>query len=76
VRDWTTALREVTGGKSWEFNLIVVNKLSNKEFLIHKSLIVELNELDNILGNKYLMLSNISVYYLTKEQAITNCNSY
>lgn len=22
------------------------------------------------------MLSNISVYYLTKEQAITNCNSY
>jgi hypothetical protein len=76
VRDWTTALREETGGKSWEFNLIVVNKLSNKEFLIHKSLIVELNELDNILGNKYLMLSNISVYYLTKEQAITNCNSY
>jgi hypothetical protein len=76
VRDWTTALREVTGRKRWEFNLIVVNKLSNKEFLIHKSLIVELNELDNILGNKYLMLSNISVYYLTKEQAITNCNSY
>jgi hypothetical protein len=76
VRDWTTALREVTGRKSWEFNLIVVNKLSNKEFLIHKSLIVELNELDNILGKKYLMLSNISVYYLTKEQAITNCNSY
>jgi len=76
VRDWTTALREVTGRKSWEFNLIVVNKLSNKEFLIHKSLIVELNELDNILGKNYLMLSNISVYYLTKEQAITNCNSY
>lgn len=76
MRDWTIALREVTGRKSWEFDLIVVNKLSNKEFLIHKSLIVELNELDNILGNKYVMLSNTSVYNLTKGQAITNCNSY